>query len=288
MPDTPLVTIYMPTRGRPSLVSRAISSVLAQHYRNFELRVVVDGPDEQTETVLRRYEDSRLIVTVLEAPGGACRARNVAIAAARGELITGLDDDDELLPHHISRLIASFTSSSVAFVCTSAIHRRPESRFVRHAFEGPIEIERLLHENVVGNQVFTRTECLRELNGFDEGMPAWQDYDLWVRLCSTFGSGLRIDARTYIQHLEHLGPRISSPERIRQGYERFISKHSNLLEERHLASLELLMFATTHQTFPITKLPRYFAAGLGRRAATAFMADRMPYLRDLLRKLRRP
>ncbi len=229
--------------------------------------------------------DPRIISTVLPTSSGACRARNTAISSARGELITGLDDDDEFLPHHVSHLVRQLCQSRAAFVCTTSAHRRKNIDIVRHAFTGRVNLEALRRQNVVGNQVLTYTSYLQSLGGFDENLPAWQDYDLWLRLCERYGYGWRTDARSYIQHLDHELERISSPERIRKAYELFVEKHHDILSETDRVSLELLMFATSHEKIPWSKLGSYFRAGLARRAASAAVSNHLPFLRPWIRQL---
>lgn len=286
MSSAPLASIYIPTRGRPDLVRRAVKSALAQTFDSFEIIVVIDGPDPLTEQALAQLgPDPRLKVEVLPERGGACRARNHAIFKASGEFITGLDDDDELLPHHVSVLHSSLVRSGCAFACTTAVLRRDEVDLVRHRFAGKVTLAQLTQQNVVGNQVFTRTAFLRELGGFDPEMPAWQDYDLWLRLSANFGPGVRIDARTYIQHLDHVHERISDPSRIDAAYRRFVTKHSELLDEQARCSLELLRFATSHEPFPPGTAWRFIRAGLVGRTLSAIFSDQFPKLRTPARRL---
>jgi glycosyltransferase involved in cell wall biosynthesis len=91
----PAVSVVIPTRGRPSLLLRAIRSVLAQSVRQFEIVVVLDGPDSGTETAVQTVDDSRIRVEVLPEQRGPAGARNAGVRAARAELIAFLDDDDE-------------------------------------------------------------------------------------------------------------------------------------------------------------------------------------------------
>ena len=71
MPATPDVTVVIPTRGRPALVTRAVHSALAQTLHDIEVVVVVDGPDGSTVAALAGIADPRLRVVELPAPGGA-------------------------------------------------------------------------------------------------------------------------------------------------------------------------------------------------------------------------
>src|SRR6187551_3408361 len=81
MGSAPDVTVVIPTRNRPDLVSRAVHSVLGQTYRNIEVIVVVDGPDAATEDALGTIGDDRLRVLTLPAKGGAPNARNQGVRA---------------------------------------------------------------------------------------------------------------------------------------------------------------------------------------------------------------
>lgn len=93
----PLVTVVIPTRGRPDLLERAVGSVVAQTVSNWEAIVVVDGPDPASEAVIRRRADDRVRVIVNPCSLGGAEARNVGARAARGSWIALLDDDDEWL-----------------------------------------------------------------------------------------------------------------------------------------------------------------------------------------------
>lgn len=89
----PLVSVILPTCNRPPMLRRAIASVLAQRYKQWELLVVNDGHDEAARDLVQIAGDPR--ISYLESPiSGACAARNHALEAAGGELIAYLDDDN--------------------------------------------------------------------------------------------------------------------------------------------------------------------------------------------------
>jgi glycosyltransferase involved in cell wall biosynthesis len=96
--ETPAVSVVIPTRNRPDMVCHAVRTVLAQTYSNFEIVVVVDGPDEATVTALHSIGDDRIRVVALENNVGGAEARNVGVRNSRGHWVALLDDDDEWLP----------------------------------------------------------------------------------------------------------------------------------------------------------------------------------------------
>jgi glycosyltransferase involved in cell wall biosynthesis len=108
----PIVSVVIPTKNRPSLVDRAVRSVLCQTIESLEVVVVVDGPDPETEAVLAKITDARLRVVVLPASGGAPAARNAGFSGARGAWIALLDDDDEWLPNKLERQLHACENSS--------------------------------------------------------------------------------------------------------------------------------------------------------------------------------
>jgi glycosyltransferase involved in cell wall biosynthesis len=88
----PTVSVVIPTYNRAHCVGEAIDSVLAQSYKDFELLVVDDGSNDDTQQVLDSYGSH---LTVIRRPnGGASAARNSGIRAAKGEWIAFLDSDD--------------------------------------------------------------------------------------------------------------------------------------------------------------------------------------------------
>ena len=103
-----LVSVVIPTLRRPKLLVRALASVFSQTYKELEVIVVIDGPDEETADVLRTLNDPRLRVIVNSrslTAAGVSRGC-VGIDHAKGEWIAFLDDDDEWLPGKIQKQIA--------------------------------------------------------------------------------------------------------------------------------------------------------------------------------------
>ena len=228
-----LITIYIPTRDRLPLLLRAVASCLAQTEPDFELIIVDDASPAPVQAQIKALGalDPRIKVILQPTQAGACAARNAAIAMACGEFITGLDDDDEFMPTRLETFLTAWRSErQYAFLCTGCYMQLPKGKRVK-AFSGyrEISLADLLSANVAGNQVFTRTEYLRAIGGFDEAQPSCQDYDTWVRLTERFGKALRLAVLTQTVYQDHQVKRISaSPQRL-AGYQRFFAKHQHLM-----------------------------------------------------------
>src|SRR5438270_12574879 len=92
----PLVTVILPVWNRERSVGRAITSVLQQTYRHFEIIVVDDGSTDGTRRAVDAFGAD---VRVLTQPHrGVYAARNLALRHASGDLIAFIDCDDVWLP----------------------------------------------------------------------------------------------------------------------------------------------------------------------------------------------
>ncbi|GAB2921833.1 glycosyltransferase [Rheinheimera gaetbuli] len=250
----PLVSIYIATQNRPQLLARAISSCVAQTYTNLEIIVVDDGstPEQaqQNQQLLNDYPQIKYLY--LPVPGGAPVARNTAINLARGDFITGLDDDDEFKPERISELVQHWYScTDCAFLCTGYTVITAQQRLFNYARRArAINYQHLLYANVVGNQLFTLTSTLRAIGGFDITLPSCQDYDTWLRLAAAYGKGYRISSCSYILHQDHQSERISASNRRELGYQLLLEKHHKFMTSAQLASHQVNYALHNNKPFP--------------------------------------
>jgi len=239
--NLPLVSIYIPTCNRLYLLQRAIKSVLDQTYENIEIIICDDASTDGTEDYCRLLTEQYSNVKYIRnnVCKGACASRNKAINLAEGYFISGLDDDDEFTFNRIEVLVKSFMKGDYSFV--SARYYRVED--VHLVFdespEGIINIEHLKSENIVGNQILTKTEYLRNIKGFDESFVSWQDYDTWFRLVLNYGTGYKIPDYLYIMHTEHEKGRITTSSKSKDGYKQFVTKHRDHLSKNNILSLRL-------------------------------------------------
>lgn len=131
------VSVVIPTRGRPEMLTAAVHSALGQTLPPFEILVIVDGPETaamgSTADALERSgaHGSSVPVHVLElsSPVGGGAARNLGVQAARGEWIAFLDDDDTWLPEKLQVQCAEATGIAQGIepvLSCSVIARSPD------------------------------------------------------------------------------------------------------------------------------------------------------------------
>lgn len=117
----PLVSVIMATKDREQIISRAINSVIAQQYKNWELIVVNDGGHDLTE-LIKKKSDSRIRLLNLPTNHGKSFANNLAIKESKGEIVAHLDDDDLWYPNHLHVAMKELTKNEYRqFVYTDYI-----------------------------------------------------------------------------------------------------------------------------------------------------------------------
>jgi glycosyltransferase involved in cell wall biosynthesis len=95
----PLISVIIPTFNRANFITKAIDSVLAQTYTNYEIIIVDDGSTDNTKDILKPYLDK--IRYIYQPNSGVSAARNVGIMTAIGKWIAFLDSDDRW---HVKKL----------------------------------------------------------------------------------------------------------------------------------------------------------------------------------------
>lgn len=116
--DYGLVSIVMPSYNCGAYIAQAISSVLAQTYRHWELLVVDDGSDDDTAAVLSTFSDPRIRYIRHDVCRGAAVSRNTALRMACGRWVAFLDSDDLWDAAKLERQLSFMVANGYSFSCT--------------------------------------------------------------------------------------------------------------------------------------------------------------------------
>lgn len=189
----PRVSVIIPTYNRADLVQQALASVKAQTYRDFEIVVVDDGGTDGTFEALASDREIR----VLRHAGrrGVSAARNTGIHAARGEWLAFLDSDDLWLPDKLARQIFWLEGQPELLICQTGetwVRRgvRVNKPLSHRQVGGKIFLPSLRRCMISPSAVVLHRRLLSDHGGFDETLPAAEDYDLWLRLTWRYAVGL--------------------------------------------------------------------------------------------------
>lgn len=186
----PAVSVVIPAYNAAWCVGRAVESVLAQTFRDFEVLVVDDGSTDDTAQVLSRF--GAPVKVIGKRNGGLSSARNAGIAAARGEMVAFLDADDWWQPAKLERQVELMRSRpEIGFCSTEATVVDPEGHVLNAWRTAPWQGSFLVHlfrahGDVAGSgsAVVARRALLAQVGGFDESLRSLEDIDMWMRLAA--------------------------------------------------------------------------------------------------------
>jgi glycosyltransferase involved in cell wall biosynthesis len=268
MSHSPDISVVIPTRSRPDLVTRAVASALAQSKVDIEVIVVVDGPDDATRAALATVTDPRLRVVELPEQGGAPNARNVGVREARAHWTAFLDDDDEWLPQKLAVQMdhAGRAKAAMPIVASRLYNRTPRADLVMpRRLPAPGEplceyltVRRgLFHGEgfIQTSTIMAPTALLRRVP-FTVGLPRFQELDWTIRALSHNEVDLVIaDEPLVIWHTDEDRPRLSSAMPWTDMLE-WLRRSRPLLTRRAYAAIAMSIVASTAAP---TRSPRVFA-----------------------------
>ena len=207
---TVLVSVIIPVYNSSKYIQKAIDSVLAQTYNNYEIIVVDDGSTDNTKAILEQYKDK--IHYIYQENQGSAAARNTGIKLAQGELVAFLDADDLWsMPEKLEKQVACFAAdpdlggvnTGWRIIDGAGKHLKT----VQPWHKAPtLDLETWLKKKCVRTSAMIfRREWLEKVGGFDPEIRQSHDVDLILRLslagCKTIW--LKEETVCYRQHGEN-------------------------------------------------------------------------------------
>lgn len=191
----PFFSAVMPAYNAEVSISRAIESVLAQSFDDWELVVVDDGSKDATADVVRGFADRDPRVKLVSQENAGCgAARNTAVLASRGEYLLRFDADDELLPEYMERM-AGFIAQRPGYDIYSCngYHLYPDGtrRLARPGERYEREQSFTLEDMFAATHIFTIAVFSRDLFDRAGGIRPdvyCEDVDFWLRSFALAGA----------------------------------------------------------------------------------------------------
>jgi glycosyltransferase involved in cell wall biosynthesis len=190
---TPKIAVITRTKNRSTLLKRALQSIDNQTYTDYIHVIVNDGGNKKDlENLLRKYPNSRRKVIHNKDSAGLTPALNQGIQAVASEYVAIMDDDDSLhkerLRLTVEHLDTHPSSMGVVHIMDRVIEEvdgdniNEVSRNRWHEEMQSISLYKQCVDNYMTNGAFTyRRSLYEELKGYDESLPAAEDWDFGIR-----------------------------------------------------------------------------------------------------------
>ncbi len=178
------VSIIMPTYNRFDVISNAIESVIQQSYRNWELLIIDDGSEDDTESLVRKYceKDSRIKFLKNNRKKGVCGARNTGLLASTGEYIAYLDTDNDWDSDYLLLMTNTLkiNPSYMAIYCAQKIYRPEDNEMKFQSIRfGAYNHSLIKNKNYIDmNCYMHQKKCYDILGGFSEELVRFVDWEL--------------------------------------------------------------------------------------------------------------
>jgi glycosyltransferase involved in cell wall biosynthesis len=186
----PLVSVIIPTYNRAEDLSRALQSVFGQTFTDWEVLVVDNHSDDNTDSLIESLKNPKVKVFKIHNDGVVAASRNLGLKHATGEYIAFLDSDDWWLPTKLAESIKYMNQGADVvyhdlFIVTKSGQRFYWRRTRGRTLRTPIFGDLIKNGTTLPNSsVVVRKNLLNAINGLseDKDMVGAEDYDAWLRI----------------------------------------------------------------------------------------------------------
>jgi glycosyltransferase involved in cell wall biosynthesis len=184
-----LVSIITPTYNSASMLKRAIDSVIAQSYENWEMLIVDNNSQDDTKIIIENFNDERIKYFSIDNKGIIAKSRNLAILHAKGKWIAFLDADDWWLPDKLSFSVSNLQKGSEV-IYHDLISKGPGSRFFSNTIKSR-KLSKYVFQDLVlfGNallnsSVVVSSSLIKKAGKLSEDpdLVGSEDYEYWLRI----------------------------------------------------------------------------------------------------------
>lgn len=241
------ITVIIPSYNRASVLPRAIDSVLTQFHSADEIIVIDDGSTDKTQDLLEsQYSQIKIIK---QSNKGVSAARNTGIKASNNEWLCFLDSDDSWQTNKLAEQFQAFIENPEYLICytnetwyrNGKILNQGKKHEKRggHIFQHCLPLCAISPSSVIINK-----QIFDDVGLFDETLPACEDYDMWLRICSRYPVLFLDEALTnkYGGHTDQLSRQHWGMDRFRIiALEKIISSN-NISGSDQQAAIDMLLY----------------------------------------------
>lgn len=185
-PNEKKITVLMSVYNDSKFVKHSVLSILNQTYKDFEFLIIDDGSEDDTESIINDFKDSRIVYKKIR-HSGLASALNFGIKNSTGDLIARIDADDLNTASRLHAQIDFINKNPGYDVVSSWSVYFKEPKKILFLLKTPVddpEIKKFLnlHNPVNHSSVIFNKRKIIENGGYNENFECYEDFELWFRL----------------------------------------------------------------------------------------------------------
>jgi len=218
-----MISVITITHNRSEFLTRAIRSVLDQDFHDFEYIIIDDGSDEDIETLIKTFNDPRIIYVYTKRLARISALRNLGLEKAKGQIISFLDNDDFWEPSYLRQVNSKFSAPEIKAVISNAIISKGEKKEVLFNDLKNLKVSgNLLEQKLKNDQFVIHPSCFSFRNSLNLRSNAelkYGDNDLFLRILAN-GNSLIIQEElvTIIKHQTNMSSQATYDSTFIQAY----------------------------------------------------------------------
>lgn len=176
------ITVLVTTYNCGVYIKQAIQSILNQTYKYFELLIIDDGSNDNTDEIVWSFNDDRIRYIKTHHIGRSA-ALNMGLQEAKHELISFCDADDIIHPQKLEKQLRLFKNENDLVFTDTAVFRNKKILYELKILNDMNIIKRkiALHGHFGQSILYNRDFILRN-GGYNNNLTAFIDYDLLLRI----------------------------------------------------------------------------------------------------------
>jgi glycosyltransferase involved in cell wall biosynthesis len=188
-----VISVILPTFNRSRQLERALNSLVAQDFQDFNVIVSDDGSEDDTENIVSKYKNALQITYIKSLHSGIpAITRNLAIESSKSDYLAFLDSDDWWEFNKLS-ISLEFLRKGYDFVCHPLnIYSEKSKKYTgaiieTRSFRSDVANDLLFYGNCIPtSSVILARKYLMDVGGFcvDPNLRSWEDFDAWIKVAS--------------------------------------------------------------------------------------------------------
>jgi len=235
----PQISVITPVYNRPQFLEEAVESIQQQTFNEWEHIIVDDGSTNPlTQEILKKISGLPKTFIYRRENGGLGAARNFGIERSNGQYILTLDDDDKWHPDFMAEAVKVINEKPGTGVVTSWLKEFGISHRLVKVTGG--DVKSFLIENNSVHGLFKK-ELWTACGKYDERLPAYEDWDFWLRL-TALGYRVEVIPAAYFYYRDHNYPSLlkDAKDKHMELFRYIVEKNKSIYQEHMVDALCLL------------------------------------------------